>query len=143
MKRILITGANSYIGDSVRDYLLQYSDKYSVDIRDTVGWEPSVPDFLAYDVVFNVAGIAHRKETAKNRQLYYDVNRDLVIKIAENAKAAGVKQFILLSTMSVYGMVIGRVTKSTPINPVNAYGKSKAEADEAIEKLCDGLWKRL
>lgn len=143
MKKILITGANSYIGDSVRDYLLQYPDEYQINIRDTIGWKPSAPDFVEYDVVFNVAGIAHRKETKKNRQLYFDVNRDLVVKIAKAAKEAGVKQFILLSSMSVYGMVTGHITKATPVKPVNAYGKSKAEADEVIEHLADDNFKFL
>lgn len=141
MKKVLITGANSYIGDSVREYLTQYPCSYEVTIRDTIWWEPSASDFVNYDVVFNVAGIAHRKETDKNRQLYYDVNRDLVIKIAKSAKEAGVKQFILLSTMSVYGLVVGKITKSTPTKPINAYGKSKVEADEAIEELSDENFK--
>lgn len=141
MKRILITGAKSYIGEFVRDYLMDDPDKYQVSIRDAMGWEPQISDFKDIDVVFNVAGIAHIKETAENRHLYYDVNRDLVVKIAKSAKAAGVKQFILLSTMSVYGMTMGRITKSTPTNPVNAYGKSKVEADEAIEKMADDNFK--
>lgn len=141
MKRILITGSNSYIGEAVKDYLLQYPDFYKVNVKDTIGWEPNVSDFMDYDVVFNVAGIAHRRETKKNRQLYYDINRDLVIKIAKVAKEAGVKQFILLSTMSVYGMTVGRISKSTATNPVNAYGKSKVEADEEIQQLVDENFK--
>ena len=141
MKRILITGAKSYIGESVRDYLMADPEKYQVEIKDTMRWEPQISDFESFDVVFNVAGIAHIKETAENRHLYYDVDRDLVIRIAESAKAAGVKQFILLSTMSVYGLTVGRIEKTTPTNPVNAYGKSKVEADEAIEKMTDDSFK--
>ncbi len=137
MKRILITGANSYIGESVREYLMSDPNKYQVEIKDTMGWKPLISDFEGFDAVFNVAGIAHVKETRENKRLYFDINRDLVIRIAETAKAAGVKQFVLLSTMSVYGLVTGRIEKSTPTNPVNAYGKSKVEADEAIEKLVD------
>lgn len=136
-KQILITGANSYIGESVRDYLMTSPDLYDVQIRDTMGWEPTASDFKGFDVVFNVAGIAHIRETKENRHLYYEINRDLAVKIAAAAKEAGVKQYILLSTMSVYGMITGHITKTTPTNPVNAYGKSKAEADEAIERLAD------
>lgn len=135
MKHVLITGANSYIGDSFRNYLLQEPDKYSVTIKDTMGWNPTLEDFKGYDVVFNVAGIAHIKETKKNRPMYYAVNRDLAISIAKAAKEAGVKQFILLSTMSVYGMLAGHITKSTKPNPTNAYGKSKLQADRAINKM--------
>lgn len=141
MKKVLITGAKSYIGDSVSDYLLKNSDLYTVEVKDTFGWDPKVSDFIGFDVVFNVAGIAHIKETKQNRHLYFDVNRDLVINIAKRAKEAGVKQFILLSTMSVYGLTTGHITKNTPVNPVNAYGKSKAEADDAIRALEDNNFK--
>jgi UDP-glucose 4-epimerase len=141
MKRILITGANSYIGESVRDYLLQQPDKYEVDIVDTIGFEPTADAFAKYEVVFNVAGIAHIKETPDNRHLYYDVNRDLCIKMAKAAKKGGVKQFILLSTMSVYGKVVGHITKETKEAPVNSYGKSKLQADEYIKKLADDSFK--
>ena len=77
MKKILITGAGSYIGESVKEYLLREPDLYSVDIIDTMGYEPQSDDFKGYDVVFNVAGIAHIKETEENRSLYFKVNRDL------------------------------------------------------------------
>ncbi len=140
-EKVLITGAKSYIGDSVYDYLLKNNDLYIVEVKDTFGWEPKTSDFVGFDVVFNVAGIAHIKESKKNRHLYFDVNRDLVINISKCAKEAGVKQFILLSTMSVYGLTTGHITKCTAVNPVNAYGKSKAEADEAIEKIADDSFK--
>lgn len=141
MKKVLITGAKSYIGDSVKEYLLSNKDQYDVDIKDTLGWEPKASDFKDVDVVFNVAGIAHIKETKENRHLYFDINRDLIIKIATAAKEAGVNQFILLSSMSVYGLLVGHITKQTPVNPINAYGKSKAEADEAIFNLEDEHFK--
>lgn len=137
MKKILITGANSYIGNSVQTYLLKMPEKYSVDIIDTIGLNPTPNRFESYDVVFNVAGIAHLKETKQNRQLYYDVNRDLVVKIAKASKEAGVKQFILLSTMSVYGKLTGYITKDTPVNPQNNYGNSKAQADRIIAAFED------
>ena len=113
MKKILITGMNSYIGDSVKDYLMEYPDKYSVSLKDTLGWTPESEDFKGYDVVFNVAGIAHIRETDENRHLYYEVNRDLAIRIAKSAKEAGVKQFVLLSTMSVYGLTVGIIGKES------------------------------
>ena len=137
MKKILITGANSYIGNSVRDYLSLEPDRYTVDVIDTLGFEPVPESFSPYDVVFNVAGIAHIKETDDNRHLYFEVNRDLVIRIAKAAKEAGVRQFILLSTMSVYGLTTGHITKETKPAPANAYGRSKMEADEAIGAMAD------
>lgn len=135
MKNVLITGAKSYIGEAVRVYLLKYPEKYYVDIIDTVELKPTPNLFSRYDVVINTAGIAHIKETSENRHLYYEVNRDLSVKIAESAKAGGVKQFILISTMAVYGLTTGHITNTTVPNPVNAYGESKLQADVEILKM--------
>lgn len=135
IKKILIAGAGSYIGESVKMYLESYPEEYSVDVLDTRGLKPTASVFSSYDVVFCVAGIAHIKETKQNRHLYYEINRDLVISIAKAAKAAGVKQFVLLSSMSVYGLETGFISKKTPPKPVSAYGKSKLQADQAIKKM--------
>lgn len=146
VKHILITGANSYIGDSVKDYLEEANKHlgksfYDVQVRDTINWEPQPQEFTGIDIVFNVSGIAHRKETEESRHLFYEINRDLVVKIAKAAKEAGVKQFILLSSMSVYGKTIGYITKSTEPTPTTAYGMSKFEADERIHMLEDDSFK--
>lgn len=137
MKNVLIAGSHSYIGDSFKEYLLQWPDQYKVDSFATTGWKPNAEMLKNADVIFCVAGIAHIKETADNRHLYFDVNRDLVIDIAMAAKSAGVKQFILLSSMSVYGLEVGHITKNTIPYPVTAYGESKLQADEEIKKLED------
>ena len=128
---------NSYIGTHVRDYLLQTSDSYIVEVKNTMGWTPETSDFAGTDAVINVAGIAHIKETKENRNLFYEVNRDLAVNIARKAKEAGVRQYILLSTMSVYGKTEGHITKETPPAPTSAYARSKAEADEIIKELGD------
>lgn len=138
-KKILITGAGSYIGEHVKDYLERCIDSnfYSVDVIDTKSLIP-IPDiFKGYHVVINTAGIVHVKETDENRNLYYDINRDLSIAIAEQAKKAGVAQLIVLSSMSVYGITGGHITKDTVPFPDSAYGESKLSADEVIEKLND------
>lgn len=135
MKKVLITGKGSYIGEKVKEYLLQSPEEYVVDMKDTMAWYPCSDDFTGYDVVFNVAGIAHIKETRKNKDLYFKVNRDLCVNIAKAAKAAGVKQFILMSSMSVYGKDIGIIKKQTIPSPKNAYGKSKLQADEVIKRM--------
>ena len=137
MKQILIAGARSYIGDSFKGFLEQWPDEYTVDVIGTKGLEPKPEMFENIDAIFCVAGIAHIKETSENRHLYFDVNRDLVVEIAKAAKAAGVKQFILLSSMSVYGLEVGRITKDMEPHPVTAYGESKLQADEEIKKIED------
>lgn len=141
MRNVLIAGVGSYIGESIKDYLAKWPNEYTVTTLETKGLMPERSIFEGIDVIFCVMGIVHIKETAENRHLYFDVNRDLVVKIATVAKDAGVKQFILLSSMSVYGMETGRITKGTEAKPVTAYGQSKLEADEQIKTLVDDSFK--
>ena len=125
MKKIQITGAGSYIGTSFDRYLKEkYPDQYEVDTVDMIdgGWRKK--SFSGYDSVFHVAGIAHRKETEKNAELYYKVNRDLAADCAAKAKNDGVKQFVFLSSMSVYGLNSGYIGSDTLQNPKTNYGKS-------------------
>ncbi len=139
MKNILIVGKGSYIGTSFENYLEGMD--YRVTVLDTLGnhWENF--DFSGYDSVFYVAGIAHKKKNEVPDELYYKVNRDLTLKIAQKAKASGALQFIYLSSMSVYGSAAGAITKTTPVNPSNVYGKSKYEAEVLLSKLCDRNFK--
>ena len=138
MKKILITGAGSYIGTSFENYInTNFPDKYTVDTVDMIGDGWKEKDFSPYDTVFHVAGIAHRKETKENAALYYKVNRDLAIETAKKAKNDGVKQFVFLSSMSVYGMDTGVITKNTVPSPKSNYGKSKLQAENGIKELED------
>jgi UDP-glucose 4-epimerase len=137
MKNILITGKNSYIGTSLENWLMREPDKYKVDTVDMKDGSWKEIDFSIYDVVFHVAGIAHIKETSDNQDLYYKVNRDLAYETAQKAKQDGVEQFIFLSSMSVYGIENGVINRDTPLKPNSAYGKSKIEAEELINKLED------
>lgn len=138
MKKILITGANSYIGTSFEKYIKEnFPNDYVVDTVDMIDGTWREKDFSAYDSIFHVAGIAHQKEKKQNAELYYKVNRDLAIETAQKAKKDGVKQFIFLSSMSVYGMDTGIITKETVPNPKSNYGKSKLQAEEGINLFAD------
>ena len=138
MKKILITGANSYIGTSFEKYLKEnYPDDYIVDTVDMKDGAWREKSFAGYDSVFHVAGIAHQKETAENAHMYYAVNRDLAIETAKKAKTDGVKHFVFLSSMSVYGIESGVITRETRLTPKSHYGKSKAEAEQLIGELSD------
>ena len=138
MKKILVVGKGSYIGTSFINYMAtKYSNEYQFEELDTFGEEWKCFDYSNYDVVYQVAGIAHIKETPENSCLYYKVNRDMAIEIAKLAKNAGVKQFIYLSSMSVYGMTTGEITPKTIPNPTTNYGKSKLQAEKELKKLND------
>ncbi|MFK3960827.1 NAD-dependent epimerase/dehydratase family protein [Guptibacillus hwajinpoensis] len=146
MKKILITGKNSYVGQSLKRWLSYYPNGYSVDmisVRDDI-WKEK--DFTDYDVVFHVAAMVHKKEKPEMEGLYFNVNRDLPIEVAKKAKSAGVEQFIFMSTMAIYGEE-GKVeqkvliTKETRPNPKSFYGKSKLEAEYELDKLSDDSFK--
>ena len=144
MKKILITGANSYIGTSFENYMKQY-DGYHIDTLDMLDSNWIEYDFSSYDVVFHVAGIAHAdvgNVSEEIKQLYYKVNTDLTYETAKKAKDAGVKQFIYMSSIIVYGesAPLGKskiITKDTKPIPANFYGDSKLQADLKLQPLND------
>ncbi len=144
MKKILITGANSYIGTSFEKYIKEnFSENYSVDTIDMIDGSWRDKDFSGYDSIFHVAGIAHSdngKISAEKEKLYYAVNTDLAVETAKKAKVDGVKQFIYMSSAIVYGdsAPIGktkRITKDTPVSPANCYGDSKVQAENGLNPL--------
>lgn len=148
-KKILITGANSYIGTSFEKWVAQWPEKYVVDTVDMIDGSWREKSFSGYDVVFHVAGIAHSDVghvTEEERQKYYDVNTTLPIAVAEKAKTDGVRQFIFMSSSIVYGesAPIGKskvITKNTPVAPANFYGDTKVQAENRINALKDTTFK--
>lgn len=149
MKKILITGANSYIGMSFERYMAQWPEQYQVDTVDMIVGTWQEKSFAEYDVVYHVAGIAHSdsgKISPEKAKLYYAVNTDLTVETAKKAKAEGVKQFIFMSSAIVYGesAPIGKskvITKDTPVSPANSYGDSKVQAENGILPLSDDSFK--
>lgn len=139
MKRVLITGKNSYVGTNVEHWLMREPDKYYVETISLRNPNWREFDFSKFDVVFHVSGIAHVSSKQNMDEQYYKINRDLAIETAIHSKMNGIKQFIFMSSMIIYG-------NDNPINntnhidvkfynPINAYGKSKLEADLGIQKI--------
>lgn len=149
MKKILITGANSYIGTSFEKYMEQYADEYQVDTVDMVDGTWREKNFSEYDIVYHVAGIAHSDNGKINKEkekLYYSVNTDLTIETARKAKVEGVKQFIFMSSAIVYGnsAPLGKekiINQGTPTSPTNCYGDSKVQAENGILPLSSDTFK--
>ncbi|WMJ84224.1 NAD-dependent epimerase/dehydratase family protein [Oscillospiraceae bacterium LTW-04] len=145
MKRILITGANSYVGTSFENYVKQWPDKYQVDTISIHGDGWRKKNFSQYDSIFHVAGIAHSDTghaSQETRARYYRVNTNLTIEVATKAKNDGAKQFIFMSSIIVYGdsAPIGKnkvITKDTVPCPSNFYGDSKLQAENGILPLND------
>ena len=145
MIRVLITGAGSYVGESVRKYILSTSSDFQIDAVDTMGDNWKNADYSQYDVVYHVAGIAHVNADPKMEPLYYKVNRDLTIEVARAAKAAGVKQFIFMSSQIVFhesqSLKTEVLTSETKENPNGFYGDSKLQAELGIKPLEDENFK--
>lgn len=149
MKKVLITGAGSYIGTKVQQWLEASSDgtekQFQVDAVDTIDNHWKQADFSKYDVVYNVAGIAHVKAAKGEGPLYYAINKDMVVEIAKTAKAAGVKQFIHMSSMIVYKEVKTlegkQIHKDTEPSPNGFYGDSKLQGELGVQALADKNFK--
>ena len=145
MTKVLITGAGSYVGESVRNYILSTSPgKFEIDAVDTLGDNWKKADYGLYDAVFHVAGIAHVNADPKMEPLYYKVNRDLTIEVAKHAKAAGVKQFVFMSSQIVFhesrSLKTEVLTADTKENPNGFYGDSKLQAEKGLHELeCDSF----
>lgn len=140
MKNILITGVGSYVGESVRKYMLDTtSGEFVIDAVDTMNDAWKKADYTKYDVVFHVAGIAHVNADPKMEPLYYKVNRDLTIEVAKHAKECGVKQFIFMSSQIVFhesqSLKSEVITKDTKPNPNGFYGDSKLQAEIGLHEL--------
>lgn len=148
MKKILVTGANSYIGTSFKKWMTQFQDEYQIDTLSVRGDAWREHDFSGYDTVFHVAGIAHAdvsKVSEETKQLYYAVNRDLAIETAKKYKQdlSGKKgQFIYMSSIIIYGEETNInkkrvITPDTKPNPSNFYGDSKLQAEIGLQPLDD------
>ena len=141
MKKVLITGKNSYIGRSFIKYCEEDQIDFEIDELSTRGEEWKDFDFSPYDSVFHVAGIAHNSSDPELEDLYYEVNRDLTVAIARKAKEDGVVQFIFMSSMIVFGNKPNgktKITAETKPNPDNFYGDSKLQAEKGLHELESG-----
>lgn len=131
----MMTGKHSYIGQSIVQYGSKKHRYDAFSLRDPhwqdVSWE-------GYDVVCHVAGKAHVSYRQAHASEYFEVNRDLALQVAQKAKAEGIKQFILFSTLLVYGesSVKHKVfNASTSCHPTSPYAQSKWQAEQAITEL--------
>ena len=143
MKKILITGRGSYLGNSLKAYLEAFGNHYRVDCVSLRSGDWMEQSFRGYDAVYHTAAIVHQprsKDAPGELARYRAVNCDLAVDAAKKAKAEGVRQFVFLSTMAVYGLTAAfgetvTITAQTPTVPTDNYGLSKLEAEQALLAL--------
>ncbi|MBF6626746.1 NAD-dependent epimerase/dehydratase family protein [Aerococcaceae bacterium zg-BR9] len=132
---IVIFGKNSYIGTKIRNHILATEPNTSITELDSKDVEWQEFDFSSTNCLILVAGIAHIKETEENKDLYYKVNYQLTKNVAQKALNQGVRHIVFLSTMSVYGKNVGKISLKTSLTPTSHYGKSKLMAEEALLEM--------
>lgn len=136
MKKVLILGKDSFLGESFYTWLKKYPSEYYVEIISPLNYEWKKADFSKFDVVVNFAGIAHINNITPNiKELFYKVNCDLAIEICRWAKEHGVGHFIQFSSMNVYGDFCGIVSDRNAVKPSSFYGDSKLKGDEGIHEM--------
>lgn len=134
-ENVLITGSSGFIGS----YFIKNANEFTYHEIDLLTQEPDKIDFSNIDSVLHLAAIVHQTKGVSEEQ-YFRVNRDLAFEVAKQAKAKGVKQFVFLSTLRVYGKYFpeaGPWNESSKCKPEDAYGKSKYAAEIDLKKLED------
>ncbi|MFB3226214.1 NAD-dependent epimerase/dehydratase family protein [Exiguobacterium sp. PHA03] len=144
MTKILITGKNSYVGNELSEWIVRKNMNYEVELVGMRDNEWRKKNFYDVDTVVHTAGIAHVSTNPKMKEQYFKVNRDLTLEVALKAKKSGVKQFIFLSSIIVFGNSKYRrssINSETCIKPDNFYGESKLQAENELLKLEDDTFK--
>ncbi len=139
MSKVFIIGKNSFVGINFE----KFSKYHDVERISLINHRPDEISYHGYNVVLHVAAIVHQDKSIPDRE-YFRVNRDLCLEVAKNAKKAGVGQFVFMSTIKVYGDEGASreiLNEISPCIPVDAYGKSKYEAELGLKELEDEHFK--
>src|SRR3990170_4049696 len=156
-KRILMTGHNGYIGSVMAPVFLQAG--YEVIGLDTGYFRQCtfVPDLAAVpsiekdirdvaaadlegiDAIVHLAALSNDPLGNLNGRWTEEINLRGSVRLAELAKAAGVRRFLFSSSCIMYGMSDAEVVaEGSPLDPRTEYARSKAEGERAIAALAGG-----
>ena len=142
MKKILILGKDSYIGEHIYCWLQQWPERYAVSIVSTIEHAWKEADWNNVATVVDLAGIAHIFHiTDDMKPLFYSVNRDLTGEIGMWAKEHGVTQMVYFSSMNVYGDYCDHITNLEAEHPTSFYGDSKLMGDMMLRELEDDCFR--
>jgi UDP-glucose 4-epimerase len=131
--KIIITGEKGYIASNLFSYLKEIGgDVTCVSFREGA----DKIELEGVDAVVHCAAIVHKKEK-DYADMYDKVNHIEAVKLAKKAKDSGVKHFVFMSSMSVYGKKSGCIDSSTECKPITLYGKSKLAAETEMLQLGD------
>lgn len=133
---VLITGKSGYIATAVASKFISKNVK-KVNNISLKGTNINKLELDGIDVVIHTAALVHKKESHYTMGNYFEINHNLTLNLAKAAKSSGVRQFIFISTMAVYGKSSGEINSNSLPKPTTYYGKSKLEAENDLRKLQD------
>ena len=137
MKNILLTGSNGFVGSYFKD---NYNEKYNIDTFSFLNDKLEELNLSNINTIIHLSALVHQMGGASKEE-YEKVNVIQTIDLAKKAKNSGVKHFIFMSTIAVYGVETGIIKKDIKCNPITDYGKSKLKAEIELEKLEDDNFK--
>jgi nucleoside-diphosphate-sugar epimerase len=138
MKKLLITGSSGFVGSY---FINKYKEKYNIKTFSFLKDDINTLDCNDIDVVFHLSALVHQMGGSSAEE-YEKVNVTQTLQLAKKAKESGVKHFIFMSTVKVYGEETSSVyTETTICNPEDEYGKSKLKAELELVKLEDENFK--
>lgn len=132
MKNILLTGARGFVGSY---FYMMYQKKYNIQKFSFLTDDFNTLNCSKENVVFHLSALVHQMGGASVEE-YEQVNVIQTLELAKKAKESGVKQFVFMSTVKVYGEEIdGIYTENSVCHPEDEYGKSKLKAERELLKL--------
>lgn len=135
---LLITGSKGFVGSYFKK---SYKDKYDIQTFSFLRDDFEALHVKDIDVVVHLSALVHQMGGA-SIEAYEKVNVAQTLQLAIKAKEAGVKHFIFMSTVKVYGEESDAVyTESFTCKTQDEYGKSKLKAENELQKLEDANFK--
>ena len=135
---ILLTGSRGFIGSY---FINHYQNRYNIKKFSFQTNNLSALNLNNIDIVIHLSALVHQMGGAEKSE-YYNINVVQTIKLANKAKECGVKQFIFMSTVKVYGEETDIPYNENSIcSPIDDYGKSKLQAEEELRKLSNKNFK--
>ncbi|WP_428737636.1 NAD-dependent epimerase/dehydratase family protein [Sulfurimonas sp.] len=138
MQKILITGSNGFIGQY---FIQKYQNKYSFQTFSFLRDKLEQLELNNINTIFYLSALVHQMSGASDRE-YERVNVTQTLQLAKKAKESGVKQFVFMSTIKVYGEESDVVyTEESVCTPQDEYGKSKLKAEKLLLEMEDTTFK--
>lgn len=90
------------------------------------------------DTVFHLAAVTNAPETFDIPEKTWEVNHEAAVDLFNDARNAGVEEFVNAVTCSVYGRTEKEITEEFDCEPESPYGEAKLAAEQEMFDLYEG-----